>query len=179
MNCSRLVNLLLFGFTTFPFVVRCLTTPLTVSPKASLVNYPLELSYPCLAVLNRAMSATMPEQAAPLPNPLPASPLPRRGKSRDRAQLVAMQQTLFELVQSGALPAHIRAACARAWADLHERKRIVDGKPLPGHLRPDLAPKAKRVLPSFRSFDAIDVSPGVSGKESLMLPGEGGGTPGG
>ena len=32
-----------------------------------------------------------------------------------------------------------QAACARAWEVLEERKRILRGKPLPGHLRPELA----------------------------------------
>jgi hypothetical protein len=36
---------------------------------------------------------------------------------------------------------HVRAQCARAWSDLQERKRVLDGKPLPGQLRPDIAQK--------------------------------------
>jgi len=71
-----------------------------------------------------------------------------RGAQADRKQLVAMQHSLFNLVQDASLPAHIRAACARAWSDLQERKRIVDGKPLPGALRPELA--ALRALRSGR-----------------------------
>ena len=62
-----------------------------------------------------------------------------RGRQSDRKQLVAMQHSLFNLVQDAAVPAHVRAACARAWSDLQERKRVVDGKPLPGQLRPELA----------------------------------------
>jgi predicted RNA-binding Zn ribbon-like protein len=61
-----------------------------------------------------------------------------RGRQADRKQLVAMQHSLFDLVQDSTIPAHVRAACARAWSDLQERKRVVDGKPLPGQLRPEL-----------------------------------------
>jgi hypothetical protein len=61
-----------------------------------------------------------------------------RGAQADRKQLVAMQHSLFGLVQDATVPPHIRAACARAWSDLQERKRVVDGKPLPGQLRPEL-----------------------------------------
>ena|SRR5688572_16614371 len=72
------------------------------------------------------------------PNPPPPnSPKPRRGPRRDRNQLLKMQETLFELTQDSSVQPHIRAACARAWSDLQERKRVLDGKPLPGQLRPD------------------------------------------
>lgn len=88
----------------------------------------------------------------------PASdkPLPRRGKSRDRAQLVAMQSTLFGLVQDSSVAAHIRAQCARAWSDLQERKRVLDGRPLPGQLRPDLEQRRRKAArPQWTMIDAL------------------------
>jgi hypothetical protein len=69
-----------------------------------------------------------------------------------------MQRTLFELVQSGIIPAHIRAACARAWSELAERKRIIDGKPLPGSLNPGLVPRNVQRSIAFKAMEAIDVS---------------------
>ena len=88
-----------------------------------------------------------PEPVQPA-QPEPESPFPRRGACNDRQQLVRMQRTLFDLTQDKTIPAHIRAACARAWSDLQERKRILDGKPLPGQLRPDLPPKRNRKAPA-------------------------------
>jgi hypothetical protein len=77
------------------------------------------------------------QPAAPQPA-LPKPPLPRQGKSFDRQQLVALQRAMANLGLDPAIPAHIRAQCVRAWSDLQERKRVMDGKPLPGQLRPDL-----------------------------------------
>jgi hypothetical protein len=81
-------------------------------------------------------AAIVPPQQ-PVTDPPAATPQ-RRGTNRDRTQLLKMQQTLFELTQDKSVMPHIRAACARAWSDLQERKRVLDGKPLPGILRPDL-----------------------------------------
>lgn len=64
-------------------------------------------------------------------------PLPKyQGRAADRKALVDMQRTMFALTQDPSVAPHIRAACARAWKDLQEQKRIMDGKPLPGMLRP-------------------------------------------
>jgi len=52
-----------------------------------------------------------------------------------------MQASLLEAACNRDVPAHIRAACARSWDVLEERLRIMDGKPLPGQLRPDLDQK--------------------------------------
>lgn len=60
------------------------------------------------------------------------------------------------------------AAMVRGWDILEERKRILRNKPLPGHLRPDMPPKARRTLPTFSAIQAIDVI--EAGKESLSLP---------
>ena len=79
-----------------------------------------------------AVRVEQPPSDSSTPTPL------RRGTNRDRTQLLKMQQTLFELTQDAKVMPHIRAACARAWSDLQERKRVLDGKPLPGQLRPDL-----------------------------------------
>jgi len=101
----------------------------------------------------------------------PASIPQRRGANRDRTQLLKMQQTLFELTQDNAIQPHIRAACARAWSDLQERKRVLDGKPLPGILRPDLeqpgANKRRRQkMPSVLPLPEVPATAEKSSKES-------------
>jgi hypothetical protein len=73
--------------------------------------------------------------------PEPAQTKPstaHRGAHGDRKALVDLQRTMHKLAQDDNVQPHIRAQCARAWSDLQERKRIMDGKPLPGQLRPDL-----------------------------------------
>ena len=75
-----------------------------------------------------------------------------------------MQQTLFELTQDAKVMPHIRAACARAWSDLQERKRVLDGKPLPGQLRPDLQQvKERKRKPSLLPLPEV---PENTSKES-------------
>ncbi len=63
---------------------------------------------------------------------------PPKGRATERRQLLQMQQALYELTLSPKVPPGIRAQCARAFCDLGERKRVIDGIPLPGQLRPDL-----------------------------------------
>jgi|ERR1051325_3681576 len=76
--------------------------------------------------------------AAPTVTPTPNPRDRYRGPKADRMTLLALQRSMFDLAQNPAIPAHIRAQCARTWRDLQETKRIIDGKPLPGQLRPDL-----------------------------------------
>lgn len=112
-------------------------------------------------------------------------------------QAVATQQRIIEVIERCAADAtetndrELRsrigsaiAAMVRGWDILEERKRILRNKPLPGHLRPDLQPKPKRILPQFTSMEAIDVSEqraplssSLTPKESLSLPADRGGTP--
>jgi hypothetical protein len=101
---------------------------------------------------------TLNAQLVPAAVSIQKTPLPRKGKSRERSQIVAMQQTLFELVMSERVQPHIRAACARAWSELSERKRIIDGKPLPGSLNPGLIPRNVQRSIAFKAMEAIDVS---------------------
>jgi hypothetical protein len=54
-----------------------------------------------------------------------------------------MQAALLKDAESPSTEPHHRAASARAWEVLEERLRIMDGKPLPGQLRPDLEQKRK------------------------------------
>jgi hypothetical protein len=61
-----------------------------------------------------------------------------RGQKGDRQALVQLQRDMWKRSQDPKTPAHIAAQCARAWRDLQDMKRIMDGKPLPGQLRPDL-----------------------------------------
>ena len=77
---------------------------------------------------------------------LPAIPHTPKGHPRRKqsyAQAVEMQATLQADIQNPITKPQIRAACVRAWDILEERKRILRGRPLPGHLRPDL-PAAQR-----------------------------------
>ena len=84
----------------------------------------------------------------------------RPGGRSPRSQLVDMQNVLMAEVLNPATKAADKAACARAFEVLEERIRILNGKPLPGQLRPDGngKPQPKR-LPMFRSLEAIDVTP--------------------
>jgi len=66
-------------------------------------------------------------------------PIPRRGPSRDRRQAVLIQRVLTDTILNPATPEASRASCAVAWTRVQEAKRIIDGKPLPGALRPELA----------------------------------------
>lgn len=74
-----------------------------------------------------------------------------KGQKGDRQALVALQRDLWKRSLNKRTPSHIAAQCARAWRDLQDMKRIMDGKPLPGQLRPDLAQQkqSKRKGPSL------------------------------
>ncbi len=74
-------------------------------------------------------------------------------------QLLQMQDVLFTATLNPEADLKDKAACARAWEQLEERKRIMRGKPLPGSHRPELPRKAKRaanVTPIARVNDAVD-----------------------
>jgi hypothetical protein len=106
----------------------------------------------------------------PLPDPSLA--LPRfRGRAADRKALVTMQRVLLERTLDPKTAPHIAAQCARAWRDLQECKRVIDGKPLPGQLRPDLAIEreeaAKRKRASAFRSGLLDQVEKLSAKESL------------
>jgi hypothetical protein len=66
-------------------------------------------------------------------------PIRRWGKSNERRQAVAIQRILEETILNPETPSASRASCAVAWTRVQEAKRIIDGKPLPGALRPELA----------------------------------------
>jgi len=74
-------------------------------------------------------------------------------------QLLAMQDVLYLQSLDANTKAADRAACARAWEVLEERKRIMRGRPLPGSFKPDQPRKAKQaasVTPIARVNDAVD-----------------------
>ncbi len=62
----------------------------------------------------------------------------KRGSKNARAEVLEIQRILMADIRNLKTPPHIRAACARAWEVLEERLRILNCKPLPGQLRPDL-----------------------------------------
>jgi|SRR6185503_289667 len=81
---------------------------------------------------------------------VPSKPTPkaRRGQRRERNQAIAIQRILVKTIEDEATIASARASCAAAWARVADVKRILDGRPLPGALRPELA--ALRALRSGR-----------------------------
>jgi hypothetical protein len=85
-----------------------------------------------------------PEPILCLTSPIAAHKKTLRGSKRDKRQLTDMQQALYEMALEHAIEPAVRASCARAWSDLQERKRVLEGKPLPGQLRPDLDQKRAR-----------------------------------
>jgi hypothetical protein len=101
----------------------------------------------------------------------PPPPIQKKGskpqKARAYTDAIAMQTVMLQCVCNADEKATVRAACARAWCDLEERKRILRGTPMPGNLRPELQPKRGRraqrdatlspVLPS----EPVSVPPGV------------------
>lgn len=97
-------------------------------------------------------------QVTPIPT---CKPLKRWGKSNERQQAVAIQRILEETIRDPDTPEASRASCAVAWTRVQEAKRIIDGKPLPGNLRPELAQlaearKAKRAKPAMFAIPPED-----------------------
>lgn len=83
-----------------------------------------------------------------------------KGRAADRKALVDMQRTMFAHTQNKKVLPSVQAACARVWRDLQETKRIMDGKPLPGMLRPDGDPSkarktARQKLPSIMTLPEV------------------------
>jgi len=68
----------------------------------------------------------------------------RNGRPKPRSQIIRMQASLLASATDPAVEPHIRAAAARAWDVLEERLRIIDGKPLPGHLKPERESRSRR-----------------------------------
>lgn len=66
-----------------------------------------------------------------------------KGGRKFYRQLLDMQDVLYTAALNPDTDASQRAACARAWEVLEERKRIMRGRPLPGSLRPE-AKRTKR-----------------------------------
>lgn len=113
---------------------------------------------------------------SPTPTIPPDYPMGAKG---DRQALVALQRRMWRKAHDESVPPHIQAQCARVWRDLQETKRIMDGKPLPGQLRPDGNPlpfldrrKRKPVTPMVALPDVApaDDSSTISPKESLSQP---------
>lgn len=67
---------------------------------------------------------------------------PRRPKPR--SQVLRMQAAMLKAATDPNVQPHIRAQCVRAWDVLQERLRILDGKPLPGNLRPELEQRQRK-----------------------------------
>ena len=107
------------------------------------------------------------------------------GAKGDRQALVALQRRMWRKAHDDSVAPHIQAACARVWRDLQETKRIMDGKPLPGQLRPDVPDKHRKTkqrpapmhaLPELAPSEDSRSAPTIrEPKESLPPPDGGGG----
>lgn len=82
----------------------------------------------------------------------------RNGTRNPRAELREIQAVLLRDIRNPETPPHIRAQCARAFNDCEERLRILNGKPLPGQLRPDLEQRKPRRIYARASAHVIEVS---------------------
>jgi hypothetical protein len=86
-----------------------------------------------------------------------------QGAKGDRQALVALQRRMWAKAHDDKVPVHIQAACTRVWRDLQETKRIMDGKPLPGMLRPDLEQRGtnksrRQKMPSVLPLPEVPVN---------------------
>jgi hypothetical protein len=74
-----------------------------------------------------------------LPNVAKAMQAKRKqfGPRNPRGEIIEMQRLLLQDIRNSKTRPHIRAQCVRAYDILEERLRILNGKPLPGMLRPD------------------------------------------
>ena len=71
----------------------------------------------------------------------PGNPIRNNGVYRSpRAQAVALQQLILDRAANKECTDSALASLARSWCLVQEAKRIIDGKPLPGQLRPELDP---------------------------------------
>jgi|SRR6185436_1268042 len=68
---------------------------------------------------------------------------PVKGGRKFYRQLLDMQDVLYTSALGVDTDPSERAACARAWEVLEERKRIMRGRPLPGSLKPTETHKRK------------------------------------
>lgn len=103
----------------------------------------------------------MPEVHNASPATQPKEPIRRRGRRRDRTQALKIQAILTDTICNPKTEPASRASCAAAWARVQEARRILEGKPLPGQLRPDLAQLAgpKRIGPPARTAQRISIVP--------------------
>jgi hypothetical protein len=81
----------------------------------------------------------------------------RNGRPRPRSQIIKMQASMLSGATDASIPLHIRAAAARAWDVLEERLRIIAGKPLPGHLKPERVKSSQRTRKAMLSIAQSDL----------------------
>lgn len=67
-----------------------------------------------------------------------------KGPRNARAMFVELQSLLLADCRNPKTAPSVRAQCARAIEVIEERMRILNGKPLPGQLRPDVPDKYRR-----------------------------------
>jgi hypothetical protein len=80
------------------------------------------------------------------PNDIAKLPRIKPGRRGALAQLITLQQCVYEAgVKEGVEPRDL-AQLSRAWDVLEERKRILRGRPLPGSLKPQKEARTTRKL---------------------------------
>ena len=83
----------------------------------------------------------------------------RKGPRNARAMFVEVQQLLLKDIRDPKTTPANRAKCAQALEKLEERLRILNGKPLPGQLRPDLDQKKSKRRPAILSMPEVAPEP--------------------
>ncbi len=83
----------------------------------------------------------------------------RYGRASARTQLLDMQAKLLADVLNPATKPLERAACARAYEVLEERIRIINGKPLPGHLKPETPRTLRKRTKAIIAIASADLPP--------------------
>jgi hypothetical protein len=103
-----------------------------------------------------------------LPNVAKAMQAKRKqfGPRNPRGEIIEMQRLLLQDIRNCKTRPHIRAQCVRAYDILEERLRILNGKPLPGMLRPD----GDWRTPKKRKAPAVVPLPDVAPKVAPIVP---------
>jgi hypothetical protein len=77
-----------------------------------------------------------------------------------------MQQVLYQIVIDDKTTPSVKASCARVWTLLQDTRRVIRGKPLPGHLRPDLEQRRRSRKPTLLASLPSDPPPAPEQQQS-------------
>lgn len=90
----------------------------------------------------------------------------RKGPRNPRGEIIEMQAILLKDIRNAKTSPVQRAQCARAYDVLEERLRILNNKPLPGMLRPDIAQEREAKRAGKRKGPSLLPLPEVPSVES-------------